>query len=155
MAVRETRQERRTRERDERKGRVEHASPKPLPEPCKKGVAPLLLSCLVGMIAALVGMKLFLPAPPKKEIVEKKTKATVHVPQFSLRDKTYGNVLELTAEEVPAADIAELNLLCGSGLNGTKEIDIDECLERLDQLTEMVRAETKRNCGRLQRDPEE
>lgn len=113
---------------------------------------PFVLSALVGMILALVGVKLFMS--PKKEPPKQKEKY-VHVPKFSLRGKTYGNILELAPEEVPAADIAELNLLCGSGLSGTKNIDIDKCLKRLDQLTEMVRSETQRNLGRWQRSPSE
>lgn len=112
---------------------------------------PFVLSVLMGMIVALVGVKVFSPVP-KKEAVNQKEE-TVHVPNFSLRGKTYGNVLELAPEEVPAADIAELNLLCGSGLNGTENTGIDECLKRLDQITEMVRSETERNWNRWQRDP--
>lgn len=103
------------------------------------------------MILALVGVKLFFPVS-KKEAPESKDKI-VHVPKLSLRGKTYGNILDLAPEEVPAVDIAELNLLCGSGLNGTKDIDIEKCLDRLDQLTEMVRSETKRNWNRWQQNP--
>jgi hypothetical protein len=51
--------------------------------------------------------------------------------------------------------MAELNLLCGSQLEGTKHIDIEQCLEELDKLVVMVRNETKRNLGRWERNPAE
>lgn len=150
--VSETRQERRARERDERKGRVKKGSAKQNSKVVeKRGILPFLLSGLIGMIIALIGVKLFVSAPKKEE--PKQKDKIVHVPKFSLRGKTYGNVLELAPEEVPAADIAELNLLCGSGLNGTENIDIDKCLKRLDQITEMVRSETERNWNRWHRNP--
>jgi hypothetical protein len=39
-------------------------------------------------------------------------------------------------------DIAELNLFCGSGLPGTELSDARQCLRRLDEMAEMVRADT-------------
>ncbi len=152
MVSRETRQERRARERQRQKNgdEIQGNVPKRLRN---RRIAPFVLSALVGMIVALVGMKFLLPVPKKEQA--KKKEIYVHVPRFSLSEKTYGNILELAPEEVPAADVAELNLLCGSGLPGTDGIDIGKCMKQLDLLTEMVRSETLRNLGRWQRNPAE
>lgn len=49
--------------------------------------------------------------------------------------------------------MAELNLLCGTDLEGTKNIDIEKCLKELEKIVEMVKRETERNWGRWERNP--
>jgi hypothetical protein len=46
--------------------------------------------------------------------------------------------------ELAAADLAEMNLLAAEGLPGSEGLDIAECLERLDDWTEIVRHGAKR-----------
>lgn len=151
----ETRQERRQREREQQKtGYVNPMDPRNFRMPTRRPVLPMILSLFIGMGLALVASNLYESKHKQAPSMATKKKV-VHVPDFSLRGKSYGNILELAAAEVPAADFAELNLLCGSNLNGTKDIDIEGCLNRLDQLVEMVKSETARNWGRWQRDPAE
>lgn len=80
---------------------------------------------------------------------------TVKKPQVLDSERKFHDVFAIKPEDVSAYDMAELNLLCGSQLEGTHDINIAECLKQLDKLVEMVRAETERNWGRWQRNPAE
>jgi len=67
-------------------------------------------------------------------------------------DRKFALLAELLAaspEELADADIAEMNLLCASGLPGAENLDIDHCLATLDRWAAAVKSETERHLYRL------
>lgn len=150
----ESRQERRARERNQKKGTVSNTVNTDSPRLRNRALAPLMLSVLFGMIISLLGVKLFFNS---SKLDERPSADGTHKvsTKVSLKGKTYAHLLDLTPEEVSAFDVEELNLLCGSNLRGTKNVDIAMCLDRLNHLTEMARAETQRNWSRWQQNPAE
>jgi hypothetical protein len=63
----------------------------------------------------------------------------------------------LSEDELARQDIARVNLECAVGLPGTENLDIDACLRKLDQWTELVAIGTKRSLRKRARridDPE-
>ena len=151
----ETRKERRARERKEQKLERKNPTPaKPVVE--NRGKKPLfpwlLMAFCLGVGATLLIFKAQSPKDQEKEIVGKKN--TIPTKQ-TLKGKGFSFVLNLSPEEVDKYDMAELNLLCGSGLDGNEKGDLDQCMKIFDELVEMVRAETQRNWGRWQSNPAE
>jgi len=61
---------------------------------------------------------------------------------------TLSELLEMPAEGLADVDIAERNLLCATGLPGTKDLDIPHRLATLDRWAKRVRAETERHVYR-------
>ena len=59
------------------------------------------------------------------------------------------HLLAMTPEQLAKADIAEMNLLCATGLPGAEDMDIDKCLAKLDQWAGRVREVTERHLYRL------
>lgn len=55
----------------------------------------------------------------------------------------------MTTEQLAKVDIAEMNLLCATGLPDTEGVDIDKCMATLDRWAERVKAETERHLYRL------
>jgi len=59
------------------------------------------------------------------------------------------DLLKMTPEQLAEVDIAEMNLLCATGLPGSEDLDIDECLARLGKWAARVKFETERHLYRL------
>jgi len=66
---------------------------------------------------------------------------------------TLDRLLAMTPEELAGVDIAEMNLLCATGLPGAEALDIAHCLATLDGWAERVKSETERHLYRVH-DPE-
>jgi len=107
------------------------------------GLPALLIAVLCAVVSlALYSETGFISKPiPSKSISEPK-KAT-------RKARTLDDVLAMTPEQLAQLDIAEMNLLCATGLPGAEKIDISECLATLDLWAERVRFETERHLYRL------
>ncbi len=68
---------------------------------------------------------------------------------------TLGALLETPPEELGDVDVAEMNLLCASGLPGAEKLDIDASLKTLDEWAGRVRVDTERHLYRFQENPAE
>jgi hypothetical protein len=68
---------------------------------------------------------------------------------------TLGHLLELPPDELAKVDIAEMNLLCAKGLPGVPDFDIAGSLAILDQWSDHVDSETRRNWHRFKDNPED
>ena len=147
----ESRQERRARERREKK---EGGG---TPVPAETGAAPSDKTPLLPLLFLAFVLGVGITAILLKVMQRDGQQADVAAPiqKQSIKGKAFSHLLNLSAEEVASYDMAELNLLCGSGLNGTEDVDLDECLEALDRLVGMVRDETERNLGRFRSNPSE
>ena len=65
------------------------------------------------------------------------------------RPRTLEQLLAMPPEQLAGVDIADMNLLCATGLPGAEGMDIDKCLARLDQWAARVKHETERHLYRL------
>lgn len=62
--------------------------------------------------------------------------------------KALDDLLAMRAGQIADVDIAEMNLLCATGLPGAENLDIDGSLAKLDQWAVRVRSATKRHLYR-------
>lgn len=53
--------------------------------------------------------------------------------------QTFEELIQLSDEEIEKFDIARMNLLCAKGLPGSEDLDIEQCLQKLDHWAEYVR----------------
>jgi hypothetical protein len=144
MGKSETPQERRTRERESRK-QDEINAPRDDASAIvsKHSVVSLVLACVSGMVIAFVGVKLLKPETKLPVRADDHTAAQHRV---TLRNNshgtTYADLLTLDPKDVGGTDIAELNLICGSGLPGTETADTGQMLRSLDEMAEIVKTDT-------------
>ncbi len=59
--------------------------------------------------------------------------------------RTLAELLALNTHQLEQVDIARMNLLCAEGLRGSENLDLQQCLDRLEAWTIHVERETKRN----------
>lgn len=62
---------------------------------------------------------------------------------------TLDKLLAMTPEQLREVDIAEMNLLCATGLPGAEDMNVEKSLAKLDQWAARVKAETERYLYRL------
>jgi tetratricopeptide (TPR) repeat protein len=63
--------------------------------------------------------------------------------------KTLDDLLKIPADRLGDVDIAEINLLCATGLPGAEKLDIDHALATLDDWAKRVKFETDRHLYRV------
>lgn len=147
----ETRKERRARERREHKQGRSHPEPhrpSEVNQNSKLLIPWLILAFILGVATATLLLRL---NTKSDEVAHTSSPSNAH----SLNDKDFSFVLSLSPEQVADYDMAELNLLCGTGLNGNEKVNLNQCRKALNDLTKMVKAETERNWQRFQRNPSE
>ncbi len=105
-----------------------------------------LYAAPVALIAALAaGYFAFFGDTPAKPVL-----ARAVMPAKVIRSaKTLGDLLKIPADRLGEVDIAEMNLLCASGLPGAEKLDIDHALTTLDLWAERVKFETERHLYRV------
>jgi hypothetical protein len=147
----ETRNERRARERREQKQGRSQPVPQRSSDDSRnsKPLIPwLILAFILGAATATILLKKHIKSD---EPVQTSSSSDTQ----NLNAKDFSFVLSLAPEQVADYDIAELNLLCGAGLDGNEKADLNQCRKALDDLVRMVKAETDRNWQRFQRNPTE
>ncbi len=147
----ETRKERRARERKEHKQGRSHPEPHRASEVSKNSkllIPWLILAFILGAATAMILLRAHIKSD---KVVQTSSPSNAQ----SLNGKDFSFVLSLTPEQVADYDMAELNLLCGSGLDGNEKANLNECKKSLDDLADMVKAETARNWARFQSNPSE
>jgi len=65
------------------------------------------------------------------------------------------DLLDMSASQLCHADIAEMNLLCATGLPGAEDLSVGRCLATLDAWARRVRRETDRHLYRFRQAPAE
>lgn len=68
---------------------------------------------------------------------------------YAQQFKTLDELLKLPAEKLKDVDIAEMNLLCATGLPGAEQLSIGHALATLDQWAKRVAFETNRHLYRV------
>lgn len=147
----ETRKEKRARERREQKQGRSQPVPQRSSDDSRnsKSLIPwLILAFILGAATATILLKKHIKSD---EPVQTSSSSDTQ----NLDAKDFSFVLSLAPEQVADYDIAELNLLCGAGLDGNEKADLNQCRKALDDLVKMVKSETDRNWERFQRNPSE
>ncbi len=71
-------------------------------------------------------------------------------PALAVRNaRSLEQLLAMGPDQLAKVDIAEMNLLCATGLPGAEGMDIDKCLAKLDQWAARVKEVTERHLYRL------
>lgn len=82
-------------------------------------------------------------------LVKPNTPAPTALHKAARRARSLDELLAMSPEQLSDVDIAEMNLLCATGLPGAEDMDIGKCLAKLDQWAARVRHETERHLYRL------
>ncbi|MGA2278696.1 MAG: hypothetical protein ABSG80_00170 [Verrucomicrobiota bacterium] len=69
--------------------------------------------------------------------------------------RTFKELLALPPEQLDRCDIGLMNLLCAEGLPGAENLDVQDCLKKLDDLATTVKFETDRHYYRFREHPEQ
>ena len=77
------------------------------------------------------------------------------VPKVKRTAGSLEDLLKMTPEQLGHVDIAEMNLLCATGLPGAEDLDVNVCLAMLDQWVAHVRHETDRHAYKFYKNPME
>lgn len=104
---------------------------------------------LLGGIVLGMGIA-FWVMPGKKSVDEPHPVATGNDSSLSM-----GRLTDMSESELARVDIALMNLLCAEGLAGRGKASYQECLLKLEQMTESVRSQTARNHHRFTDNPAE
>lgn len=67
---------------------------------------------------------------------------------YTQKVKSLDDLLNMKPERLADVDVAEMNLLCATGLPGAEQLDIAKCLAKLDEWAVRVKAETDRHLYR-------
>ena len=113
------------------------------PQPRKRPSGPLrrvALLLVLGLLAA-VGVLLVISNSNHKT-------TPPPVTRYAQRAKTLDGLLKMTPEQLAEVDVAEMNLLCATGLPGADRLNIGRCLARLDKWAQQVKVVTGRHLYR-------
>ena len=69
-------------------------------------------------------------------------------PTATRKARSLDALLAMAPDQLAQVDIAEMNLLCATGLPGAENLDIDKCLAKLDEWAARVKFETARHLYR-------
>lgn len=75
-------------------------------------------------------------------------------PQAARRAGTLDELLAMSPEQLAELDIAEMNLLCATGLPGAESLDADKALARLDEYAERVQYWTDQSMWDFRENPD-
>lgn len=103
----------------------------------------------VAMVLIAAGVLVWIHFYPKQN---KNVAATTH---NSAQPRTLKELLALSPAELEKVDIGLMNLLCAKGLPGAENLDVQDCLKKLDGMADYVKSETQRHAYRFREHPEE
>ncbi|MBT3201017.1 MAG: hypothetical protein HN350_14030, partial [Phycisphaerales bacterium] len=126
--------------RRKKKSKPKHAERKAVKPPRKR---PFLILVSMTVIAGVA-----LTAYITFSICKPSTTPAITNHTFTRQAESLAALLAMTPEQLAEVDIAEMNLLCATGLPGAGNIDIDHCLATLDKWAEQVKSETDRHLYR-------
>lgn len=124
------------------------AAAKPANGPAQSSLAKstvLFATPIALLVAVTIGyFTLFHDQPARHTI-------TSDIPSAKVvrRAQTFDDLLKIPAAKLGEVDIAEMNLLCATGLPGAEKLDIDHALATLDQWAKRVAFETDRHLYRV------
>ncbi len=108
---------------------------------------PVILVAALGLVAYLVFFSNDKPITVTTPGAY--TNTFTHTPKVTRKAKSLDDLLAMPAERLADVDIAEMNLLCATGLPGAENLNIDHALATLDQWAVRVKTETDRHLYRV------
>jgi len=139
-----------------RKSRARKPAPKPPEASRARKALNIVLPVLTVAVLALVVYLVFFSNKPSASTPTASsssfTPPTVTRKAASL-DELLKMTPEMTPEQLAGVDIAEMNLLCATGLPGAEDLDIDQRLAALDRWAARVKHETDRHLYRFAQNP--
>ena len=81
------------------------------------------------------------------------SKPTVAAPKIARGAQSLDDLLAMSPERLAEVDIAEMNLLCATGLAGAEDLNVDNALARLDEYAQRVRYWTDQSMWDFRRNP--
>ncbi len=107
--------------------------------------------CLIiaGVLLVVAAFATFLLWPAAKPPPKETAKINVQPP------RTLEELLQLKPDQLEEIDIALMNLLCAKGLLGAEDLNVSECLERLDGMAKYIKTETARHFYKFREHPEQ
>jgi len=138
--------------RKRRKTRARQPAPKP-PKPSKakkalKIAVPLLTVATLALVAYLVFFS-GKPATTTPSIAAK----TFTAPKITRKAQSLNDLLKMSPRQLADVDIAEMNLLCATGLPGAEKLDVDKAFGRLDEYARRVRYWTDQSMWDFRQNP--
>ncbi len=82
------------------------------------------------------------------------TNNTSRTPVTTRKADSLDDLLKMSPEQLADVDIAEMNLLCATGLPGAEKLDVDKALARLDDYARRVRYWTEQSMLDFRRNPD-
>jgi len=123
------------------------AKARPATQPAKPARAWRIIRVVVNiaLLAAIVvlGCLALLPEQPTRPAVA--VVAPPHLPKTVRKARNLDELLKMPTGQLAGVDIAEMNLLCATGLPGSEKLNIDQALAILDDWAKRVAVETERN----------
>ncbi len=114
---------------------------RPLHTPVRSMARRWALRCVqalaVAGIALIVYFAFFAHAKP-----------AVSAATIARKAQSLDQLLAMTPEQLATVDIAEMNLLCATGLPGAEKLDINRCMAKLNEWAQRVKSETARHLYR-------
>jgi hypothetical protein len=109
---------------------------------------PVVTIAVLALVAYLVffSNKPSIPTPAA-------TASTFTAPTVTRKAASLDELLKMSPEQLADVDIAEMNLLCATGLPGAENLDIDQRLATLDRWAARVKHETDRHLYRFAQNP--
>lgn len=98
---------------------------------------------------AVIGTLIWILSRPKPQSIAKTESSQFHQP------RTLKELLALPPDQIERCDIGLMNLLCAEGLPGAENLNVQDCLRKLDALAARVQFETQRHEYRFNEHPEQ
>lgn len=109
----------------------------------------LIIARLVIVAGALALVVAIATNSRQRPVVEQVAGAGPVPAQAARHIHSLDDLLKMAPEELAKVDIAEMSLLCAANLPGSENLNIEQCLARLDLWAARVKAETERHLYRV------
>ena len=123
------------------------------PRPTKRRLGPYVLA-LALCTAIVIGGVLFVVSAGYQEVPTTLPRVRVEA-QYVQKVSSLDDLLKMPPEHLAEIDIAEMNLLCATGLPGAEGLDVGKCLARLNAWAERVRFDTELHLHKFRENPGE
>ena len=101
------------------------------------------------LVLAVAGTLVWIMSRPNPQTITKTEPSQFHQP------RTLKELLALPPNQIEHCDIGLMNLLCAKGLSGAADLNVQDCLKKLDGLAARVKFETDRHYYRFREHPEQ
>lgn len=138
--------------RKKRKSRPRKQQQEPVKPSRARKVPNIALPVLAVAALALVAYLVFFsnkPSIPKPTA----STSTFTAPTVTRKAASLDELLKMTPEQLADVDIAEMNLLCATGLPGAEKLDIGKAFARLDDYAQRVRYWTDQSMWDFRQNP--